>query len=156
MKKIVFVLFILPFFAIAQKKNLTMTEAVNGMTTTLAVSNLKQLQWMGNTDYYSYVINNDSAKVINAYSPVTFATQPIMTLAKMNEELESVKLPALTAIPSIHWLSNTSFYIHNDNKYIQFNTAAKDTLAVDVIATLPDTTKDEMLFEKNMQIAYTA
>ncbi len=156
MKKIVFVLFILPFFAIAQKKNLTMTEAVNGMSTTLAVSNLKQLQWMGNTDYYSYVINNDSAKVIMAYSPVTFDSQPILSLDNMNKLLMDIKVPPLTSIPTIHWLSNSSFYINSENKYIQFNKTFEDWFSADVIATLPDTTKDEMLCEKNMQIAYTA
>jgi dipeptidyl-peptidase-4 len=73
----------------AQKKNLTMQEAVLGLSSNLAVKNMKQLQWMGSSEFYSQVISNDSERVIIAYSPQTFESETIISLEKMNKQLVS-------------------------------------------------------------------
>ena len=96
MKKILFLVLLFTQGVIAQKRNLTMAEAVNGMSTTLAVKNLPQLKWMGNKEFYSHVISNDTENVIIAYSPVTFEAEVVMSLEKMNQLHEKNGLKKLT------------------------------------------------------------
>lgn len=154
MKKILLLLFISTSL-LAQKKNFTMQEAVLGMSSTFAVKNLKQLQWMGSSEYYSQVISNDSEKVIMAYSPQTFESETIISLEKMNKLLTSGGVKELKNFPTINWINNVNFYIFHDNKYIQFNTLARDSSQLEVISSLSPKADNNALETKTMSVAYT-
>jgi dipeptidyl-peptidase-4 len=154
MKKIILLLFISTSL-LAQKKNFTMQEAVLGMSSSLAVKNLKQLQWMGSSEYYSQVISNDSEKVIMAYSPQTFESETIISLEKMNKLLTSGGVKELKNFPAINWINNVNFYIFHDNKYIQFNTLARDSSQLEVISSLSPKAENNALETKTMSVAYT-
>jgi len=155
MKKILFLVLLFTQGVIAQKRNLTMAEAVNGLSTTLAVKNLPQLKWMGNKEFYSHVISNDTENVIIAYSPVTFEAEVVMSLEKMNQLLEKNGLKKLTKIPAINWLSNTAFYFQQDNKYVQINTLAKDSSATQILTSTPKEAENATLNANQTGIAYT-
>ncbi len=137
MKRIFLILIVVSHCALAQKKNFSMSEATNGMSSTLAVKNLAQLKWTGSTEYYTYVVANDSENVIIANSPLTFESETVMSLEKMNKQLEKLNIKKLSKFPGINWITHTSFYIAHDNKYIWFNTLAKDSTETQVIAELP-------------------
>lgn len=132
-----------------------MQEAVLGMSSTFAVKNLKQLQWMGSSEYYSQVISNDSEKVIMAYSPQTFESETIISLEKMNKLLTSGGVKELKNFPTINWINNVNFYIFHDNKYIQFNTLARDSSQLEVMSTLSPKAENNALETKTMSVAYT-
>ena len=132
-----------------------MQEAVLGMSSSLAVKNLKQLQWMGSSEYYSQVISNDSEKVIMAYSPQTFESETIISLEKMNKLLTSGGVKELKNFPAINWINNVNFYIFHDNKYIQFNTLARDSSQLEVISSLSPKAENNALETKTMSVAYT-
>ncbi len=155
MKKILFLVLLFTQGVIAQKRNLTMAEAVNGLSTTLAVKNLPQLKWMGNKEFYSHVISNDTENVIIAYSPVTFEAEVVMSLEKMNQLLKKNGLKKLTKIPAINWLSNTAFYFQQDNKYVQINTLAKDSSATQILTSTPKEAENATLNANQTGIAYT-
>ena len=125
-----------------------MQEAVLGMSSSLAVKNLKQLQWMGSSEYYSQVISNDSEKVIMAYSPQTFESETIISLEKMNKLLTSGGVKELKNFPAINWINNVNFYIFHDNKYIQFNTLARDSSQLEVISSLSPKAENNALETK--------
>lgn len=155
--RIVFVIF--SFFSLqvyAQKKNFTMQEAVLGLSSSLAVKNLKQLQWMGTSEFYSQVIFNDTEKVIMAYSPQTFETETIISLEKMNQQLTSKGISILKNFPSIKWINNVSFYIFHDQKFIRFNTMAKDSTQIEQVATLVDDAENEEMSPTFKRVAYVS
>lgn len=139
----------------AQKKNFTMAEAVNGLTSTLAIKNIKQLKWMGNTEYYAYVVSNDSENVVIANSPMTFESETLLSLAKINKQLEKVGEKPLKKMPNIEWISNTSFYILHNGKYIEFNTLAKDSTETFIANELPNEADNISKYEKELSFAYT-
>lgn len=156
MKKIFLCLVLISSAVFAQKKNFTMAEAVNGLTSTLAVKNLAQLKWTGSTEYYTYVVSNDSENVIIANSPATFESETVMSLEKMNSQMEKLGLKKLAKFTPINWITHTSFYIVQDNKYVLFNTLAKDSTATQIIAELPKDAENIALDNSKRMFAYTS
>lgn len=138
----------------AQKKNFTMQEAVLGMSSTLSVKNMKQLQWMGSSEFYSQIISNDTEKVIMAYSPQTFETETIISLEKMNKQLSGLGIKELKNFPAIQWINNVSFYIFHDNKYIRFNTLARDSSQTQVFAAVDAMAENNAVEPTTMKVAY--
>nr|MBP6315933.1 DPP IV N-terminal domain-containing protein [Chitinophagaceae bacterium] len=154
MKKLFLLLLLLSTATYAQKKNFTMAEATNGLSTTLAVKNLSQLKWTGSSEYYAYVVANDSENVIIANSPLTFESETVMSLEKMNKQLEKLGVKKVNKFPGINWITHTSFYIIHDNKYIQFNTLAKDSTETQIIAELPKDAENVLLDSKRSGFAF--
>jgi dipeptidyl-peptidase 4 len=113
MKKIIFLLFISTQL-FAQPKNFTMKEAVLGMGTTFAVENLKQLKWMGASDYFAYSISNENAKAFIRTNANTNKTDTFIHLTELNSLLSK----PLTALPAIDWQSENSFIIQDEQTYL--------------------------------------
>jgi dipeptidyl-peptidase-4 len=156
MKKLFLFLLILSTATYAQKKNFTMAEATNGLSTTLAVKNLSQLKWTGSSEYFAYVVANDSENVIIANSPATFESETVMSLEKMNKQLEKLGVKKINKFPGINWINHTSFFIIHDNKYIQFNTLAKDSTETQIMAELPKDAENVLLNSKREGFAFIA
>ncbi|MFM7015855.1 MAG: hypothetical protein ACKOX3_05940, partial [Bacteroidota bacterium] len=74
----------------AQKKNLTLDEAVLQQRTTLAPKRLAQLQWVANTDSYSYT---DGDKLI--VESTTANSKKEYLLADINSILKAAKQDTL-------------------------------------------------------------
>jgi dipeptidyl-peptidase-4 len=150
------VLLCLPFVQLsAQKKTFTMQEAVLGMSGQLAVKNLRQLQWMGSAEFFSQVVQNDSAKVILAQHPQTFATETLMSLEKMNPLLAGLGIPEMKSIPAVTFINQLSFYVFHDNRYIRFQAAGRDSARAEVMATLPAGAEHMQVHAASQQVAYT-
>ena len=142
-------------FSPAQKKDFTMAEAINGMSSKFAIKNLKQLQWMGSSDFYSYVVNTDSEKVVYQVNPINFETKSFTNLDKLNNGLDAVGIKKLSNIPTINFKSQSSFYFTHDNKIIECNSVAGN-LAMNKIATLPENAEDIFIDTNKMSVAYTS
>ncbi len=145
----------LPFEASAQKKALTIQDAVLGLSSNLAVKNLRQLQWMGDSPYYSQVISNDSEKVILMHNPQNFDTETVLSLEKMNQLLISIGRKELKSFPPINWLSASKFYIQTDNAYILFSSVNNQSYFASVWAQLPEKAEHIEMDKKSMSISYT-
>lgn len=89
--------------AIAQKKNFTIAEATNGMTTTLAPKSIKQGSWQPGTDNFFQVANN--AWVRTAYPSMKADT--ILSA-------DFLKTDSMKAFPTMQWAGNT-VYFQNEN-----------------------------------------
>lgn len=155
MKKIILLLIFTSHVLFAQKKNFTMQEAVNGLSSTLAVKNMNQLKWTGSTEFYTYIVANDSENVIIANSPATFESETVMSLEKMNSLLEKNGIKKLTKFPVINWSTHTSFYFLHDNKYIMLNSTARDASECEVMTELPKEAEHVTLDSKQTNFAYT-
>ncbi|MBK7763141.1 MAG: DPP IV N-terminal domain-containing protein [Bacteroidetes bacterium] len=156
MKKILWLL--LAFASIntsAQKKNFTMTEAVSGMASTFAVKNLKQLQWMGNSDYYSYSISSDSVKYIYRTNANTFVSDTLLTLPTLNNALSAIKIKTLAALPGFSYLSEQKFYFQHDN-HILFGDVVNKNLQIEIVAKLPADADHIMVDTNKMSVAYVS
>ncbi|MBP6625648.1 MAG: DPP IV N-terminal domain-containing protein [Chitinophagaceae bacterium] len=153
MKKILLLL-IISSACYAQQKNFTMQEAVLGMTTTFALKSLKQLQWMGESAMYSYIVSNDSENVIMRVDPANFEAKPVMTLQKMNQLLEGANLQKLASFPVISWISRNSFYIQHANKILIFNTEDSPKKPIEELANLPITAERIELNSDKSAVAY--
>lgn len=153
MKKIIFILCFFTVQAFAQTKNLSMQEAVLGMSTTLAIKNLKQLKWMGSSEVYSYILDNDSEKVIMKVNPLNFEPEAVISLEKMNQLLQVKSIKKLSTFPDLTWIDEQSFYILHDNQYIVFRTVAGQ-MPMEVLATQPENADPAMFHEKSRQVAY--
>ncbi|HPI54991.1 MAG TPA: DPP IV N-terminal domain-containing protein [Chitinophagaceae bacterium] len=153
MKKVLFLLCLISFHTMAQKKNLTLQEAVLGMNSSLALKSIKQLKWMGSSETYSYVVDNDSEKVILKIDPSTFEPETMISLEKMNQLLQVKSIKKLATIPEITWIDGTSFYILHENQYVVFRTAAGQ-VPMEVMVVQPESAESAMFHEKSRQVAY--
>ena len=105
MTRKIFFLLLIGTSAFAQQKNFTMKEAVLGMSSTFAVQNLKQLQWMGKSDYYAYAFTNEANKCIVRTHAPTGKLDTFITL----EQYNSIGSTKLTALPAMEWVDENSF-----------------------------------------------
>lgn len=137
----------------AQKKNFTMAEAVNGMASKFAVLNMKQLQWMGISDMYSYVVNNDSIKEVYAVNPANFERKTLATLDQLNTALDAKGIKKLTAMPTISFKNQSTFYFTQDNKIVLF-TSEGGTLNAELVASLPDDADPVTIDTNKMSVAF--
>ena len=114
--KYTLLLTIIPFFLQAQKKKLSMEQAVIGLYTDLRITNLSQLQFCGSSDDYSYTRKKDSTHILyqantKDYTPVAF-----MDLNDMNAMLTSKGEKEIKGFPRIKWIDANSFYFHKSGK----------------------------------------
>ena len=137
----------------AQKKNFTMAEAVNGMSTSLALKNMKQLQWAGGDDYYSYVVSNDSEKTVYVVSPSDFAPVELTSLEILNTALDQKGIKTLKSLPTISFKSRNSFYFTQDDKIVACDLSGS-SLKMDVIAKLPPNADPVHIDTSSMSVAY--
>src|SRR4051812_9327124 len=104
MKRIIGVLIFstLFLFATAQSSMLTMEDALVKNRSSLAPSNLKQLQFVYATDDYVYLkpVNGKDTWV---RGNIKNGEQSFLTLKQLNEKLKAAGLDTLTSMPSIQF-----------------------------------------------------
>ena len=149
--------YILPFvlavsvcgIAVAQKKQFSMAEATNGMSTTLAPKGIKGACWQPGTDALWQVDNKHST---DQWAVTNFQGEGGGTVTSIEQGLypEGEKV---TAIPSLKWLDKDNAYFINDRNILignlhnhQFNWSR--------LGTVPEGAEN-ITVDKSRQIAYT-
>ena len=121
MKKIFFVVtFLISLTALAQKKLLTLEDAMVKNRTTLAVENLKQLQFLYGTNDFVHLKKIEGKDVWvkgNSKSPEL----PFLTLDQLNEKLKMAGYAALNAMPSIQFNVASDWILKADGNKIALN-----------------------------------
>ncbi|PVX52019.1 prolyl tripeptidyl peptidase [Balneicella halophila] len=114
------ILFILSFQGIAQKKQLTLEDAIINRYGDLAPDRLEQLQWLANDHVCSYVKDNQ------LYKNYTYGLEK--KLFKL-DDLNKLLGDSLKSFPYMTWVKNNalSFYYKGDN--ITINDKARKILA---------------------------
>ena len=132
--------------SIAQKKQFTIAEATNGMSTTLATKGIKNASWQPGTDKLWQTVkkNNDDVWTVMSFSPEGTTTTNI----------EQGSYPEkVAAIPAIKWLDKENAWFINDKDVLMGNYASHK-FTWSVFATLPEKA-DHITIDKSKKIAYT-
>lgn len=137
----------------AQKQHFTMAEAVNGMAGKLAIATMKQLQWAGSSEYYSYVVNNDTEKKVWIVNPENFIPNELTNLDQLNKALDKKGVKKLAAIPSLSFLTANTFYFTTDNKVVECNVTG-DKLNITNLTKLPEDADPTAIDTSTMNLAY--
>ncbi len=124
----------------AQKKSLTMQDAVLGLATNLRIENFAQLTWIPNENAYSQVVKTSygEALIKKSVSP-----EKIDTLFRSKDFSDN-------KIPYINWINeNQAFFVSNDGyKKVSVNGQQSDWI------NLPENAEDVELDAANNQLAY--
>lgn len=109
-------------YTIAQNKHFTMEEAVLGLRGgALMADNLKQLQWIPNSQTFTQVVTVDKQQYLVSKQAKKAATDTLLSTAQLNTYFN--KADSLKSLPAIIWNSANSaiFSIKNDWYQINFN-----------------------------------
>lgn len=121
MKKIVVLILIaINFQVIAQKKLLSMEDAMVKNRSSLAVENLKQLQFLFGTSDYVHLKKMEGKEVWvkgNSKSPEL----PFLTLDQLNEKLKVAGFAAVSAMPAIQFNVSADWIFKADGNKIALN-----------------------------------
>lgn len=101
--------------AIAQKKQFTMTEATNGMATTLAPKGIKGTMWQPGTHTLWEVVKTDNGKDAWKLSEAANGNNIATRIMEQGTYPDDEKI---TAIPAIKWMDKTSAYFVNGKSVI--------------------------------------
>ena len=117
-------LLFLPLFLVlqshAQKKTLSLDDAVLKKNTTLAPAKLDQLQWIPQTDQFSFIADSKKGEAIFTQE-IGKKPKDKLTLNDLNEALKSIDAKELKSIPSIHWLNSSTIYFYNGNNIVSYS-----------------------------------
>ncbi|MCA0447122.1 MAG: S9 family peptidase [Bacteroidetes bacterium] len=145
-KLIVSCLFILPGFLFGQTRLITEDEIAYSK---IRPETLRQLQWLPETEGYSYV---DPVKNNLVISHVKNPDQTVtITLPDLNSLFKPIGLPELKSFPAIKWISKTEFWTLTDKKLVIADLQAKKAISV---ADIPDET-GKIEISEDLKIAYT-
>ncbi|MDP4291753.1 MAG: DPP IV N-terminal domain-containing protein, partial [Bacteroidota bacterium] len=84
----------------------------------LQARTLRNLQWIGTTDFFTY---NGDAKTILKGNAKTAKPDTLLTLDKLSEAVEALSLPALKALPVYTWIDNDRMTFTTGNKFIAYS-----------------------------------
>ncbi len=135
--------------AFAQKKQFTMAEATNGMSTTLATKGIKNASWQPGTDVLWY---SEKRKDADVWVSTNFAAEggAKATAVEQGTYPEGEKVEA---IPSIKWLNKDNAWFVND-KSVLVGTIANKQFSWAKLATLPEKAEN-LTVDKSKHLAWT-
>ncbi len=152
MKKIIKLSFLallitVSFTVIAQEKLLSLKD-VNWMNPGIYPGSLRNLQWMGKSDNFSYIANKSIVKAnVN-----TEKRDTILRLNDINNQITKIGGEEIKNFPSIKWLDNNVFIFRNKNFLYSYNLSSKRLKLLNKYAENAENIEIE---DHNFKIAYT-
>jgi dipeptidyl-peptidase 4 len=132
--------------AFAQKKQFTITEATNGMSTTLAPAGIKSPSWQPGTDNLWQVEKKDNGTI---WTVTSFAHDERKVVS-----IDAGAYPAADGgVPSLKWLDRDNAYVIK-GKDVFIGTLSANKFTWMQLATLPDNAEN-VIVDKSKKIAYT-
>ena len=136
----------------AQEKTFTTEDVVFGSYYSLAPTHLKQLNWIPNSDAYSYVKNFEGSDVLVK----GFATSPkeenIVSLESLSEKMKAMNVKAPTHFPKITWIAKDKFQFFRDSLLLEYSTAKGE---VSIVNKTFKSAENIQLAPDKKQIAFT-
>ncbi len=115
-------LVLLNFDANSQNKTLTMDDVVLSARRGLVPEKLDQLQWVPQSNLYSYIIKKPQGEVLVTGTPASKEVNELITLSQLNNSLKALGNDTAAAFPSIKWLSAERFVYTVADRTYDFNT----------------------------------
>jgi dipeptidyl-peptidase 4 len=138
----------------AQTKKFTMQEAVLGLSSTLAPTNLKQLQWQSNNAFVNTVPADTSEAIVRTMVPSS-KTDTLLFLRDMNTAMQLMQYAPLKKMPALQWHTDTkASFIVGSNYYLMNMQNNKPSISL--MYTLPDDADNMTMHPKTQAMAYTS
>ncbi len=129
-------LVIAPFVLRAQKKKLTIKQAVVGLRSDLRIKNLSQLQFMGQSNFYAYSHKFQGEQALMYANPITHKVKPFITLTEFKTLLVNNNMKEPKALPRVTWLDEYSFYFRKGNDYYRISNNKGKALSINKIQSI--------------------
>ncbi len=155
MKRIKFfipLLLILTTQVFTQNKLFTLEDVVLNAYPKLVPANLRQLNWLPNTDKFVWVDGTGNKSSILISSVKKNEIDTLLKLNELNTFLTKNNEKALNSLPVIEWSSADEFNFWNGTQYFSFNNKYKKLTKVNYI---PDDAERQTLSPDKKYIAYT-
>lgn len=110
----------------AQVKELKIEDAMNPA---MYPQRINQLQWVGNTHYYSFVEKNDLVKMKAGSND----TNLVVTLKELSEKLKNQNAQVLKRFPNYQWKDGISFTFQWDGQFWMFEIEKKELKSLNKI-----------------------
>jgi len=134
LNKITLLVLMVPAMAFAQKKQITLEEAVMQQRTTLAPKRLAQLQWVKGSNDYSYVEKN---VLMRGTADSKTATQ-VLTLEELNSMLKAVHGDTVPKLMGLEWKNKSTLELTWVGKTYQIDAKMKTAVVTDSSTVPPD------------------
>lgn len=135
----------------AQKKQFTIAEATNGLSTTLALENIKQPSWQPESNAFFQVVKNNGASFwIRTIYPAN-KTDTIERLQSLNKTLFGKD--SLKGFPMMNWIDHDYAYF-NWNNQLFLGTFTGNSFTWSSWVKIP-ADADHITVDASRQIAYT-
>ena len=142
------VLFLCTSLANAQEKQLTIDDAVIGQWTNLRPATLNLIQWIPETNDFTYIADNQLIKS----GPEIINPETIIDLSTLNVFLENKEINKLNWFPQVEWIDTRRFALRHDNKWIVINPQEEK---VDKVMNLPAEAQNFDRNSRTNSFAYT-
>ena len=137
----------LTFFAFAQEKQLTLEDAVY-MNPKIFPKSLKQLQWMGESNNFTYVAKN---KLIKGKA-TSEERDTIISLDDINAGLTDLQIDSIKRFPGIKYINDFNFrFIYKHNLFV-FDVISKD---LNLVNNYDEKGENPDIKNESYAIAYT-
>ncbi|MCK5822547.1 MAG: DPP IV N-terminal domain-containing protein [Bacteroidales bacterium] len=151
MKKAILILFLFSCFSpvlMAQKKELTIQDAIIGQWKNLYPEYIKQLRWQGKTNFYTYVKNSNLIKANLSSSK----TDTLVYLKDINGVLHSNSIDSIKYFPAYKWKNKNSLEFSYKNHSLIYNITSKK---FDLNITYDEKAENIDICHENYKMAYT-
>lgn len=140
--------------AFAQNKELTIDEAVLKGRTTLAPERLAQLQWIPNTNTFSYIGKKNGNEILLVVNTSNLKRDTALTIEEFNSSYFNITADSkkIERFPAITWESKSSFRYTYENAIYQFDISKKQSI---LLVKAPKEAEDLEYEPKTKRLAYT-
>jgi len=147
MKKILLIPFILVVFnTVAQKKELTLKDAVSQQWRSFRPDYVNNFLWIPGTDSYSYLSKN--WQTLYTSSVGSDKDLEVLTIQQVNESMKT----QFNGFMDLKWLDKEQFILNDGKIYVKFNVSTKTG---EIFQKLPEAAENATPHHASNNIAYT-
>ncbi len=139
------VIFIVPI-GTAQNKLLKIDDIMKNRS--IYSTSIQQLQWMGETDYFTYVEKNS----LNKKKASSSSEKSILKLEDLNSKIVNFDLKALKRFPRIKWINDNEFLFKYDYSLFIYNIDSKN---LNIVNKYDENAEGLEIANKTYHVAYT-
>jgi len=152
MQKLIHSLFIVILFTkgLTAQNNFTLEQVILERESLLPKS-LSQLQWIPDTDDFTYLDSTDVEIKLIKENAMSEGKEILLTLTGLNESIDAKGLNTLESFPVFAWTSSSTIQFWNDLSFVEYNFKNNSLSIINDIA-LNGTNAD---FNDPHKIAYT-
>ncbi|MFN7313779.1 MAG: DPP IV N-terminal domain-containing protein [Bacteroidota bacterium] len=154
MRKLLIAAFLMPLWASAQQKMLTVEDAVLKQRSTLGPARLANLAWVPGSNKFVFTAKKNGKDCMVMQDAASLKTDTVLTVELFND-FGKKSIPAFETVerlPVITWLSDNSFRYQIKNGIFIGNTKTNN---VQVVVYLPENAQHAELEPVSGKVAYT-